>query len=111
MVTPSTKELATHCQKAGYNVRAIMSPTVKKGSERVSVCLHAGNTVEEIEGLVGYVREWVGVMEKRGETQVTGGLFRKGDRESGLGVGSEEGFAAAVAVGLKGVRVMEKAKL
>lgn len=38
-------------QKKGYEVRAIKSPTVKEGSERLRVCLHAFNTAKEVEGL------------------------------------------------------------
>jgi 8-amino-7-oxononanoate synthase len=45
-------------------VRAIVAPTVKKGTERVRVCLHAGNTFEEVERLVQCVGEWVEEMEK-----------------------------------------------
>lgn len=52
-----------------------MSPTVKKGSERVRVCLHAGNSFEEIEGLVQCVKEWIDVMEKRVKGQVDDGTL------------------------------------
>ncbi|GAQ03662.1 8-amino-7-oxononanoate synthase [Aspergillus lentulus] len=46
------RQLAAACQQKGFVVRAIMAPTVPAGRERVRVCLHAGNTVEEIDGLV-----------------------------------------------------------
>ncbi|KAF4270192.1 hypothetical protein KXX21_003042 [Aspergillus fumigatus] len=46
------RQLAAACQQKGYVVRAIMAPTVPAGRERVRVCLHAGNTMEEIDGLV-----------------------------------------------------------
>lgn len=36
-----------------------MFPTVPKGTERVRICVHAGNTVEDVEALVEAVREWV----------------------------------------------------
>lgn len=49
---PFPRQLAAYCQAKGYTVRAIMSPTVPAGKERVRVCLHAGNTREEIDGLV-----------------------------------------------------------
>jgi 8-amino-7-oxononanoate synthase len=39
-------------QKKGFDVRAIKSPTVKAGSERLRVCLHATNSSEEIKMLV-----------------------------------------------------------
>jgi 8-amino-7-oxononanoate synthase len=40
-------------------VRAIVAPTVPVGGERVRVCLHAGNSFEEVDRLVGVVGEWV----------------------------------------------------
>ena len=42
------KEMATALQNAGLDVRAILSPTVPQGSERVRICLHAFNTESEI---------------------------------------------------------------
>lgn len=39
-------------------VRAVVSPTVPLGTERVRVCLHAGNTVEEVENLVEALQRW-----------------------------------------------------
>ncbi len=38
-------------RKKGFEVRAIKSPTVKEGSERLRVCLHAFNSKSEIERL------------------------------------------------------------
>lgn len=35
-----------------------MPPTVPEGAERVRICLHAGNTMEEIDGLVKVVGMW-----------------------------------------------------
>ena len=34
--------------KQGFDVRPVMSPTVKKGQERIRVCLHTFNSNEEI---------------------------------------------------------------
>lgn len=42
---------AVALQKKGFDVRAIKSPTVKEGSERLRVCLHAFNTRAQIEEL------------------------------------------------------------
>ena len=39
-------------------VRAVVSPTVPQGTERVRICLHAGNTVEEVENLVSALQKW-----------------------------------------------------
>jgi hypothetical protein len=46
-------------------VRAIVPPTVSPGTQRVRVCLHAGNTVHEVEGLVRRIGEWVTLMQQR----------------------------------------------
>ncbi|GFF35977.1 putative 8-amino-7-oxononanoate synthase 2 [Aspergillus udagawae] len=53
------RQLAAACQQKGFVVRAIMAPTVPAGRERVRVCLHAGNTVEEIDGLVDTFKVWL----------------------------------------------------
>jgi 8-amino-7-oxononanoate synthase len=41
-------EAATYLQGRGFDVRAILSPTVPLGSERIRICLHAFNTSDEI---------------------------------------------------------------
>lgn len=38
--------------EAGFDVRAILCPTVPKGSERLRICLHAFNTKEQIHDLL-----------------------------------------------------------
>lgn len=38
--------------KEGYNVKAILSPTVPKGEERIRICLHSFNSAIEIRGLI-----------------------------------------------------------
>ncbi|KAJ5484874.1 hypothetical protein N7539_004862 [Penicillium diatomitis] len=57
--TSRPRELASICQEAGYIIRAIMPPTVPRGSERVRVCLHSGNTETEIDGLVHVIQSWL----------------------------------------------------
>jgi 8-amino-7-oxononanoate synthase len=52
------KALAAFLQKRGMMVRAVVPPTVPEGTQRVRVCLHAGNTVEEVRRLVGAMEEW-----------------------------------------------------
>lgn len=56
--TSQPRLLAAACQEAGYLVRPIMPPTVPTGSERVRVCLHAGNTESEVDGLLDVVGRW-----------------------------------------------------
>lgn len=46
------RRVAQYVQAEGYDVRAILSPTVPEGTERIRVSLHAFNTEAEIEGLV-----------------------------------------------------------
>ena len=45
------KEMAEKIQNAGFDVRAILPPTVPSGKERIRICLHCFNTQEEITGL------------------------------------------------------------
>ncbi|EMD90250.1 hypothetical protein COCC4DRAFT_69037 [Bipolaris maydis ATCC 48331] len=52
------KALASSLQEQGMMVRAVVSPTIPAGTERVRICLHAGNTVEEIEKLVLALKRW-----------------------------------------------------
>lgn len=45
------KETELLIQESGYDVRAILSPTVPEGSERIRICLHNHNTKDEIINL------------------------------------------------------------
>lgn len=45
------RSMATRLQTEGYDVRPILSPTVREGEERLRICLHSYNTKEEIKGL------------------------------------------------------------
>ncbi|MCB1109244.1 MAG: pyridoxal phosphate-dependent aminotransferase family protein [Chlamydiia bacterium] len=45
------KQLSYQLMQAGFDVRSILSPTVKKGGERLRICLHAYNTPEQVEAL------------------------------------------------------------
>ncbi|MES2378176.1 MAG: 8-amino-7-oxononanoate synthase [Bacteroidota bacterium] len=45
------KEVATHLQTQGFDIRAILSPAVPLGSERIRICLHAFNTLAEVSSL------------------------------------------------------------
>lgn len=42
------QKVALSLQKEGFEVRAIKSPTVKKGDERLRICLHSFNSESEI---------------------------------------------------------------
>lgn len=52
-------DLAAHCRSNGFWVRAILPPTVPAGTERVRVCLHSGNTIQEVESLLVAIAGWV----------------------------------------------------
>ncbi|KQM66032.1 8-amino-7-oxononanoate synthase [Pedobacter sp. Leaf216] len=52
----ATKMAATTLQNQGFDVRAILSPTVAVGKERLRICLHTFNTDEEIISLVNHLK-------------------------------------------------------
>ncbi|KAG0041723.1 5-aminolevulinate synthase, nonspecific, mitochondrial, partial [Gryganskiella cystojenkinii] len=45
--------------RAGLNVKPIRFPTVPKGKERVRICLHAHNTIEQVAQLISIVQVWI----------------------------------------------------
>lgn len=53
------RNLAQACQKKGLIVRPIVYPTVPFGKERIRICLHSGNTKEEIDSLLDVIVRWV----------------------------------------------------
>ena len=54
------KQLADKLQRQDFDVRAILYPTVPKGSERLRIVLHAFNTFEELEQLSASLRSEFG---------------------------------------------------
>ncbi|MUP44777.1 pyridoxal phosphate-dependent aminotransferase family protein [Gramella sp. BOM4] len=46
------KALATEFQQRGFEVKAILSPTVPEGQERLRFCLHSYNSKEEISEVI-----------------------------------------------------------
>jgi len=46
------KNIALQIQNKGFNVKAILSPTVPQGKERLRFCLHSYNSKEEIKDLL-----------------------------------------------------------
>ncbi len=53
----NVKTIAKKLIKNGYDIKAILSPTVPKGKERLRFCLHAYNTKEEIKSMVQILKE------------------------------------------------------
>lgn len=54
-----TKNIANSLQKAGLDVRPILSPTVPSGSERIRICLHSFNTDKEISLLTDTINKLI----------------------------------------------------
>ena len=50
--------MAAKLQNKGLDVRAILSPTVQQGLERIRICLHAYNTAEEIKLLANTINQY-----------------------------------------------------
>ncbi len=50
------KNVAQKVQQQGFDVRAILSPTVPVGLERIRICLHSFNSKEEVIGLVDCIQ-------------------------------------------------------
>lgn len=66
IMTPHPRTLSSQLRDLGFNARPITWPTVPKGKDRVRLCLHAGNTREEVQGLVMGIVQWAeGAMMQR----------------------------------------------
>ncbi|MDB5060822.1 MAG: 8-amino-7-oxononanoate synthase [Mucilaginibacter sp.] len=53
------KQAAGHLQNTGFDVRAILSPTVPQGTERIRVCIHSFNTTADINRLTATINTFV----------------------------------------------------
>jgi 8-amino-7-oxononanoate synthase len=49
------KSMANKIRANGFDVKAILSPTVPLGKERIRICLHAYNTKQEIDNLINII--------------------------------------------------------
>ncbi|OBZ84465.1 putative 8-amino-7-oxononanoate synthase [Choanephora cucurbitarum] len=52
------RALASYLNTKGFIVKPICSPTVPKGQERVRICLHGHNTVEQVDSLVQAIHQF-----------------------------------------------------
>ena len=53
------KMAAQIINEKGFDVKPILSPTVQKGTERLRICLHAFNSVDEVDALLKVLHEIV----------------------------------------------------
>lgn len=51
------RQMASILVEKGFDVRPILHPTVPKGQERIRVCLHAHNTIEEVDALLEAIHQ------------------------------------------------------
>jgi 8-amino-7-oxononanoate synthase len=51
------KTIATYLQKKGFDAKAILSPTVPEGQERLRFCIHSYNTEQEIQRVLELLSE------------------------------------------------------
>jgi 8-amino-7-oxononanoate synthase len=70
------------------NAKPITWPTVPKGKDRVRICLHAGNTKEDVDKLIRCVDEWA-----------RGVLMKENENERGRGEGNWRGGGGGGEVG------------
>lgn len=57
------KSIAQALQQNGYDIRAILSPTVPQEQERLRICLHAYNTHEEISNMLTLLSQFINAYE------------------------------------------------
>lgn len=53
------KMIASELQNSGFDVRAILSPTVPQGTERIRICLHSFNNDDEITALTETINKLI----------------------------------------------------
>lgn len=58
ILTPHPRPLSAYLLAHGMNARPITWPTVPKGKDRVRICLHAGNTSQDVDKLVWGIVKW-----------------------------------------------------
>ncbi|SOU87509.1 aminotransferase class I/II-fold pyridoxal phosphate-dependent enzyme [Tenacibaculum dicentrarchi] len=55
----NVKKIAKQLKEKGFDVKAILSPTVNKGEERLRFCLHSYNSFEEITAVLEHLTTFV----------------------------------------------------
>lgn len=59
------KEVALIIQENGFDVKAILSPTVPEGKERIRICIHSYNSQDEIVALVKVLQSFDDLYSKK----------------------------------------------
>jgi len=54
-----TKELENELRRKGFDIRAILSPTVPEDTERLRICLHSFNTERSIRLLINFLKHQI----------------------------------------------------
>lgn len=52
----AAREVAIQLQQKGFDTRALLSPTVRRGNELLRICLHAYNTENELTTLIDHLK-------------------------------------------------------
>ena len=55
----AVKTVENELQLRGFDIRAILHPTVEEGKERIRICVHSFNTLEEIKSCVESLEELI----------------------------------------------------
>ena len=53
------KEVAQRMQEKGFSVKAILSPTVPEGQERLRICLHNYNSKDDIDNILSLIAHFI----------------------------------------------------
>lgn len=56
---PKLMEAAGELQSLGFQIKAIMAPTVPAGTQRLRICLHAYNETEDIRHLLSVIKKYI----------------------------------------------------
>lgn len=59
----AVRSLASYLNEKGFNVKPIVFPTVPVGQERVRICLHGHNTIDQVDGLVRQIHQFFTVAD------------------------------------------------
>ena len=55
----TVKKVEASLQTLGFDIRAILHPTVEKGKERIRICIHSFNTEEELKMCVASLEKLI----------------------------------------------------